>query len=102
MIVGSICKTPDCIYKYECELTCPNQRAAGRFKLCLPCSVTSQEQAMTFSTIATSSFFPLHRLHKPVVVTVDGVDHVDGLLTGPLAMAAVLLDAADALPLHYG
>jgi len=57
---------------------------------------------MTFSTIATSSFFPLHRLHKPVVVTVDGVDHVDGLLTGPLAMAAVLLDAADALPLHYG
>jgi hypothetical protein len=40
---------------------------------------------MSLSTIATSKFFPLH---KPVVVTADGVDPVDGLLTGPIALAA--------------
>jgi cell division protease FtsH len=56
---------------------------------------------MTFSDIATTAFFPLRRDYKPVVVTQHGVDVVDGLLTGPLAMAAVLLDAADAIPAHF-
>jgi len=55
---------------------------------------------MTFADIATTSFFPLHRLHKPVVVTPDGVDPDVGLLTGPVALAAVLLDAVDAMPSH--
>jgi hypothetical protein len=55
---------------------------------------------MTFADIATTAFFPLHRLHPPVVVTPDGVDPDVGLLTGPVALAAVLLDAVDAMPSH--
>ena len=51
---------------------------------------------MSFSDVATSAYFPLHSLHKPAVVTADGVEPVDGLLTGPIALAAVLLDAAGA------
>jgi SpoVK/Ycf46/Vps4 family AAA+-type ATPase len=56
--------------------------------------------AMTFADVATTDFFPLHRLHSPVVVTPDGVDPDVGLLTGPVALAAVLLDAVDAMPPH--
>jgi hypothetical protein len=53
---------------------------------------------MTFAGVATSAFFRLDRLHRPVVVTKDGVDMVDGC---PVAIAAVWLDAADAMPGHF-
>jgi len=87
MIVEVYAKQPDCIYRCEHRVTGSNGRPAGDFKLRLPCSCSSQETAMTFADIATTHFFPLHRLHKPVVVTKDGMDQVDGLLTGPVALA---------------
>jgi hypothetical protein len=52
---------------------------------------------VTFADVATSALIPLHRLHKPGVVTKDGVDRP---VTRPVATAAVLLDAADARPRH--
>jgi AAA+ superfamily predicted ATPase len=51
---------------------------------------------MSFSNVAISAFFPLHRDHQPALVTPAGVAPVDGLLTGPVALAAALMDAAGA------
>jgi len=55
---------------------------------------------MTFADIATTAFFPLHRLHKPAVVTKDGVDVVDGLVDGPARARGRLLDAGR-MPHHF-
>jgi ATP-dependent Zn protease len=53
---------------------------------------------MSFSDVATSKFFPLHRQHRAAEITPDGVRPLDGLLTGPIAIAAVLLDGIGATP----
>ena len=60
-----------------------NTLSAADSNLYISCYVHPRSMAMTFADVATSTFFRLYRLHRPVVVTKDGVDMVDALLTVP-------------------